>query len=172
MVHLNMTAWRWRRLGNAGLVLVALCLAAANGNALSATTTVYKCFDRNLTVLYSDEPCSGERINVKTTDADPAALAELQHERDALARSTAQRIADSHRAALENASAPQFVYPSGEDYGTYAGGGTYVPAYAPYGYADVPGSRPKRFHSAATRPVKQVAKLRGAPSPPYVIPRR
>jgi hypothetical protein len=111
-------------------------------------------------------------MNVKTSDADPAALAELQRERDALARSTAQRLADSRRAALEGASAPQFVYPPEENYGTYAGGGTYVPAYAPYGYADVPGSRPKRFHAAATRPIKQVAKLRGAPSPPYIIPRR
>ena len=158
---------------NSVLVLVASCLAlAAGGNASAATTTIYKCFDRNLTVLYSDEPCSGQQMNVKTNDADPAALAELQHERDALARSTAQRIADGRRAALERASAPQVVYPSGEDYATYAGGGAYVPAYAPYGYADVPASRPKRFHGAATRSVKQVAKPRGAPSPPYIIPRR
>src|SRR4030095_3875651 len=153
MVRVEMTASRWRRPGNANLVLVSLCLALANGDALSATTTVYKCFDRHLTVLYSDEPWGGERINVKTTDADPAALVELQHERDALARSTAQRIADGRRAALERASAPQFVYPAGEDLGTYGGGGAYYPAYAPYGYADVPASRDKRFHAGARRPV-------------------
>jgi hypothetical protein len=149
-------------------MLVALCLAAASGNALSATTTVYKCFDRNLTVLYSDEPCSGERMNVKTTDADPAALVELQHERDALARSTAQRVADSRRAALDRTVAVPSFYPAEEEPGVYAGGGDYVP----YGYVGAPASGRKRFHAAATRPVKQVAKLRGAPNPPYIIPRR
>ena len=154
---------------NSVLVLVASCLVlAAGGNASAATTTIYKCFDRNLTVLYSDEPCSGQQMNVKTNDADPAALAELQHERDALARSTAQRIADSRRAALERTVPVPSFYPAEEDFGTYAGGGAYVP----YGYVGTPASRPKRFHAAATRPVKQVAKPRGAPSPPYIIPRR
>jgi hypothetical protein len=171
MIRVNVTAWRWRHLGNVSLVLVAMCLAAASGNALSATTTVYKCFDRSLTVLYSDEPCSGERMNVKTTDADPAALVELQHERDALARSTAQRIADSRRAAVERASAP-FVYPAEEDLGAYGGGGAYYPAYAPYGYAGVPGSRPKRFRAAAAGAVKSPMKPRVAPIPPRMAPHR
>jgi uncharacterized protein DUF4124 len=162
---MDMNAWRWRQPGNWSLALVALWLLGANGSALAATTTVYKCFDRNLNVLYSDEPCRGEQMNVKTSDADPAALAELQRERDALARSTAQRIADSHRAALERASTPQFAYPAGDDLGTY-GGGVYVPAYAPYGYAGMPPSRPKRFHAAAIGAVKPVVKPRVVANPP------
>jgi hypothetical protein len=169
---MDMNALRWRPPGNWSLALAALCLLGANGSALAATTTVYKCFDRNLTVLYSDEPCSGERISVKTSDADPAALAELQHERDALARSTAQRIADSRRAALERASAPQFVYPAEEDVGTYGGGGAYYPAYAPYGYASMPPSRPKRFHAAAFGTVKPVVKPRVVANPPRMNPPR
>ncbi len=102
--------------GNIGFVLVASCLVlVTGGNASAATTTIYKCFDRNLNVLYTDEPCSGVQMNVKTNDADPAALAELQYERDALARSTAQRLADGRRAALEWAAAPQWVYPAEPD---------------------------------------------------------
>jgi hypothetical protein len=122
-----------------------------------------------LTVLYSDEPCPGEQMNVKTNDADPAALAELQHERDALARSTAQRIADSRRAALERTLAVPSFYPAEVDAGVYTGGA----AYLPYGYVGVPPSRPKRVHhAAATRSVKQVARSRVAPSPPHIVPPR
>ena len=155
-------------LGKIGFVLVTSCLVlVASGNASGAATTIYKCFDRNLTVLYSDEPCSGEQMNVKTNDADPAALAELQHERDALARSTAQRIADSRRAALEKTLAVPSFYPADEDSAAYAGGAAYVP----YGYVGVPASRPKRFHAATTRSVKQVARARVAPTPPYTTPR-
>jgi hypothetical protein len=156
-------------LGNIRFVLVASGLAlVASGSASAATTTVYKCFDRNLTVLYSDEPCSGEQMNVKTNVADPAALAELQHERDALARSAAQRLADSRRASLERAAAAPWVYVPEEDFGTYAGGAAYVP----YGYAGIPAGRPKRLHAAATRTVKSTLKPRVAPSPPHIIPPR
>jgi hypothetical protein len=151
------------------LLWVACCFAAAGGDALSATTTIYKCFDRKLTVLYSDQPCPGEQMDIKTNDADPAALAELQHEREALARSIALRIADNRRAALERTLVAAPVYPAQEDFGAYDGGA----AYLPYGYAGVPPARPKRIHAAAaTGSVKQAAKARAAPIPPRVIPPR
>ena len=152
--------------GNIGFVLVASCLVLlTGGNASAATTTIYKCFDRSLNVLYSDEPCSGEQMNVKTNDADPAALAELQRERDALARSTAQRLADGRRASLERAATAQWVYPVEADTAPYAGG-----FYVPYGYAGVPAPRHKRLHAAVTRTVKPVMKPRIAPDPPHIAP--
>jgi hypothetical protein len=58
--------------------------------------------DKNLGVLYTDEPCKeGQQLNVRAGDADPAAVARLERQRDALDQSAAQRIADPHRAAPE-----------------------------------------------------------------------
>ncbi len=151
------------------LALAALwVLAMASGGAVAASTTVYKCFDRNLNVLYTDAPCAGEQIDVKTVDADPVALAELQRERDSLARSTAQRIADSHRASLERTyTEPYIAYPASEDMGAYSD----IGGYLPYGYAYPPSARPKRIHGAATHSVVQAKRQRiaSAPPPPRMI---
>jgi hypothetical protein len=109
-------------------------------------------------------------LDVTTVDADPVALAELQRERDALARSTAQRIQDSHRASLERAYAePYAVYSANGDMGAYSDGGGYLP----YGYAYSPSARPKRIHGAAAHPVVQAKRQRvvSAPPPPRVSPR-
>jgi hypothetical protein len=166
MVRAHATAGIGRR---RSLALAALCLLAmASGGAGAASTTVYKCFDRNLNVLYTDVPCTGEQMDVKTVDADPVALAELQRERDSLARSTAQRIADSHRASLERAYAePYAVYPANEDMAAYSD----VGGYLPYGFAYPPSARPKRIHGAETHSVVQAKRQRvvTTPPPPRII---
>jgi hypothetical protein len=67
-------------------------------SGLAATAPIYKCVDANLRVLYTDEPCKGgQQLNIRPGDADPAAVARLQLERDALNQSTAQRIAEQRR---------------------------------------------------------------------------
>lgn len=166
MVRAHVTATIGRE---AGLALAAMCvIALASGSASAASTTVYKCFDRNLNVVYTDTPCVGEQMDVKTVDADPVALAELQRERDSLARSTAQRIADSHRASLERPyTEPYLAYPGNEDMGAYSD----VGGYLPYGYAYPPSARPKRIRGAATHGVVQAKRQHvvSIPPPTHII---
>ncbi len=104
--------------------LAALAIGAALP-ASAAVTTVYKCFDRNLGVLYTDQPCRGEQLDIEAGHADPAAIAELQREREALSRAMAQRIADNRRAP-EDAPAYVMVPPQ-------AGSEIYYPAGWGYG---------------------------------------
>lgn len=104
-------------------------LAASAALPAAAVTTVYKCFDRALGVLYTDQPCRGEQLDIDAGKADPAALAELQREREALSRAMAQRIADNRRVAVEPPAyyvppyaEPEVYYPAGLGYyGPYAG---------------------------------------------------
>lgn len=64
----------------------------------AATEPIYKCIDANMRVAYTDIPCStGEQLDVRAGEADPAAMARLQRERDRLDQSAAQRIADQQR---------------------------------------------------------------------------
>src|ERR1700755_2120798 len=93
-----------------------LALAAGYGNA--AVPTVYKCFDRNLGVLYTDQPCRGEQLSIEGGSIDPVAVAELQREREAVARAAAQRVAELRRVDV----APQYyaggpAAPQGPQYG-------------------------------------------------------
>ena len=102
------------------------------GAPAAATTTVYKCFDRSLGVLYTDQPCRGEQIDIEPGRADPVAIAELAREREALSRAVAERIADNRRlpvavggagpdyAFMPPAPASDVYYPAGPGY------------YAPY----------------------------------------
>ena len=108
-----------------GFVLLAPVSVAA------ATTQIYKCFDKNLGLLYTDEPCKdGEVMTIRAGDADPAAVARLERARDALDQAATQRIADQRYAAAQRDLA---VLYAGQDRG-----GAYedmVPnAYAPYDY--------------------------------------
>ncbi|HXX86462.1 MAG TPA: hypothetical protein VEN29_21085 [Casimicrobiaceae bacterium] len=105
----------------AGLLLA---LALLSPHSPAATTTIYKCFDQNLGLVYTDEPCKdGEKLDIRAGDADPTAVARLERERDALDLSAAQRIADERRIAAQRDLAAWMTYPGGED---YAGG---FPAY-------------------------------------------
>jgi len=67
-------------------------------SGLATTAPIYKCVDANLRLLYTDEPCKGgEQMNIRAGDADPAAVARLQRERDAFDQRAAQRVADQRR---------------------------------------------------------------------------
>ena len=50
---------KMRTYGNTGLLLLACCLVGIASGPAWAATTVYKCFDKTLGVLYTDEPCRG-----------------------------------------------------------------------------------------------------------------
>ena len=78
-------------------ILIGLAwLAPLTG--LAATEPIYKCIDANLRVAYTDVPCkNGEQLDIHAGEADPAAIARLQRERDRLDQSAAQRIADQQR---------------------------------------------------------------------------
>lgn len=120
-----------RRTSASVFVGAACLLAIASGSGHAAVTTVYKCFDRSLGVLYTDEPCRGERLAIESGSVDPVAIAELQREREALSRAVAQRVTDNRRAGLDRDYAPSFVYagPPGD------GSEVYYPAYGVVPYA-------------------------------------
>src|SRR5215203_2602697 len=90
-------------------IAVAVLAVAAAPPALCAITTVYKCFDRTLGVLYTDQPCRGEQLSIEGGRTDPAAIAELTREREALSRAVAERIADNRR--LPVAMPPDYYAP-------------------------------------------------------------
>ena len=90
------------------LLLTLVLLSPAHRAA--AATPIYRCFDENLGVLYTDDPCKdGELLNLRAGDADAAAVARLERVRDALDRSAAERIADDWRAAMQRDLAPWYA---------------------------------------------------------------
>ena len=158
-----------RRQRHTGCALLAMCsIAIASDYALAATSTVYKCFDKNLAVLYTDEPCKGEQLNIRAGDADPVAVAALQREREALSRSAAQRIADNRRAALDREYAAQWAYRPAEVLPPYADADVYYPA----GYGFVPYSAAKRPRQPDVQPFRRFERERFVPNPPRGLPRR
>jgi hypothetical protein len=75
-----MAELKMRTYGNTGLLLLACCWVAIASGPVWAATTVYKCFDVTLGVLYTDQPCKGEQMDIRAGEADPVAVAELQRE--------------------------------------------------------------------------------------------
>ena len=147
------------RFVRAGIRTFAACIfAAAATHASAAATTVYKCFDGKLGVVYTDQPCRGEQLSIEGGTADPVAVAELAREREALSRSAAQRIADNRRAAIERDLAPQYVYA-----GPPAGYGSeiYYPAGLGY-YPNAVDGRPPRDH---LRPDPRRGRMSAVPAP-------
>jgi hypothetical protein len=116
-------------------VIAGCSIAAACGIATAGTTTVYKCFDRNLGVLYTDQRCKGEQLDIRAGDPDPVAIAELAREREALSQSAAQPIADPRRAAIERDVPAAWNYPE-------PNGIAYVPDYGGWGW--IPNATEKR----------------------------
>ena len=106
--------------------------------AAAATAPIYKCFDRHLALVYTDIPCKdGEQLDVRPGDVDPAAMARLDRERDALAQSSARRISDLRAAQFSRNYAAAAEYAPSYDVGSYAEPLDYAPYaydYAPYGY--------------------------------------
>jgi hypothetical protein len=136
--------------------------------ALATTTTVYKCFDRHLGLVYTDSPCKdGERIDIDPGEANPAAVAKLEHARDMLDRSAAERIADERRAALQRGLAASMRPAPEEDRGEseYA----YQAGYYDGGYLAYPTLRPRSMRS---RMARHAVAHRFAPNPPYHVPRQ
>lgn len=119
-------------------IALATCACTLAAPVAAGTTAVYKCFDRNLNVLYTDQPCAGELLEIRAGDPDAAALAALQRERDALAKSVQQRIADSRKAPEAVAPpawvAPPVVLPA------YAASDVFYPAWQ----ASAPHREPRR----------------------------
>ncbi len=148
-----------------GVVLFSfVCIAPGS---VSATTPIYKCFDRNLGLLYTDEPCKeGELLNIRAGDADPAAVARLERARDALDRSAAQRIADQRLAPAQTDLPVWYTDP--RDLDGYDGSATNAPYDdgAPWWLAGF--GRP---HPPRSRPPKSIDARRLAFPPPQMTPR-
>lgn len=113
------------------LAAPGLVLLLAAGGAGAASTPIYKCFDRDLSVLYTDQPCKGEVVEVRTGQADPAALARLEREREALTKAIERRLADDQQFRLAR-QYNQFAY-APLPLGGYGDDVTY-PAYLPWPY--------------------------------------
>jgi hypothetical protein len=137
--------------------------------ASAANTVVYRCLDAHLTVVYTDVPCKeGEAFDTRAGDADPAAVQRLEKMRDSLDQSAAQRLAAERLAAQTvvpmpmRGDAPQDDGPDG---------GYYTYPVAGYGYG------PTRQHPLRDRnrvshhDGDRHGMHRGAPTPPYFIPR-
>lgn len=158
------------RIGRAvGTILVLCMVALGGGNAAAAPAPIYKCLDRNLGLVYTDIPCKdGERMDVRAGDADPAAVARLERERDALDRSITQRITDQRRAALQRTYAPAPDYYAGYD--DYAGADS--ADYAPYGgYGYLTPSPTGRPRAANARNDRRNARASVVPNRMLVSPR-
>jgi len=113
---------------------LALALSGLAGPVGAAALPIYKCMDKSAGIVYTDIPCKdGERMNdLRAGNADPAAIARLDREREAWDRSTAQRLAEERRATLEQRryfnDAPTYLVQEG------GGGGNYDwPDYAFFG---------------------------------------
>jgi hypothetical protein len=130
------------------------------GCTWAATTPIYRCLDRNLGLLYTDEPCEdGEELNIRAGDADPAAVARLERERDMLDQSVAQRMAYTGRDTA-------VAYEPVEERGSFDYGPAYVSGY---GFVSNPFMRnhPKRHRPPKSHHLRQFA-----PHPPFIVPRR
>src|ERR1700757_2954476 len=154
-----------RRIRSPLMALAALLLIAP---AHAANTAIYKCFDKHLALVYTDLPCKdGEQLDLRPGDADPAAVAGLEREREQLSLSAAQRISDERHAALQrelaDRSRPIMVEQNAPDSST---------DYADYGYGY---GYPVFAHSPKAHPrprAHRMAEHAGiAPNPPYVVPR-
>ncbi len=131
-----------------GIAAGAMAMAGA---AWAVNAPIYKCLDNHLNLVYTDLPCKeGEVVDIRAGDADPAAVARLERERDQLDQSAAQRMSDERRAALlpaypawmpEEESSPDTLS-SGYGYGGYG-----------FGYlAYPPVRRPPLHHPRPHRP--------------------
>jgi hypothetical protein len=147
----------------AGAAVAAACASGASGAA-----TIYKCFDRSLGVLYTDQPCKGEELDIRAGSPDPAAIAELSREREALARSAAQRVADNRRFALTS-EAPVVNYMAPPDVAPYPYADFGVPGYYGYGYAPGAGRGMRQDGRGAG---ERRERIQTVPNPPRGLPRR
>jgi hypothetical protein len=162
---MNARTGKKRSLADGGCFALCLLVLTA-GSAWAATTPIYKCFDKNLGLLYTDEPCNGgEQLDIRAGDADPGAVARLERQRDALDQSAAQRMADQRRTAAEGDRASRFLYEPVEERGSSGYGPEYV---SDYGFVSYP---VMHHHAVRSRHPKPHHMRHFAPPPPRVVPR-
>lgn len=155
-----------RKLNANGAACIAFCLVALSASGWAATTPIYKCLDRNLGLLYTDEPCrDGEQLDIRAGEADPVAVARLERQRDALDQSASQRISDLRAAELEGKSASRSGYEPVDGRGLDDYGAAYASDY---------GIVSRLFmHRHSIQPRKSKPRTRHfAPRPPFDVPRR
>jgi len=146
--------------------LCATLLAIAAGVASAGTTVVYRCLDSHLGVVYTDLPCKdGEAFDTRAGEADASAVARLEHLRDLLDQSAAQRLSDERRAASQRqlvAQSSPYIDQGRNDEDMYDSG-LYGSAFAGY--------PPLRPHHPRQHPVRPSSMHGTAPPPPYIVPR-
>ena len=129
--------------------------------AWAVTAPIYKCFDSQLNLVYTDLPCKeGEVVDIRAGSADPVAVARLERERDQLDQSAAQRMLDERRAALApgyGTSPPQAPSPTEVAADTYGYG---------VGYIYPPVRRPPLHHRRPHPPHAVSGVVRAAPHIP------
>jgi hypothetical protein len=104
---------------------------------------------------------------IRAGEADAAAVAELQRDREALSRSAAQRIADNRRAARDRDNAAQWVNPPAPDVQPYANADAYYPA----GYAYMPPAQARHRRPDAKDRFARRDRASTVPNPPRNRPR-
>ena len=134
----------------AGVAAAAMTLVAP---ARAVSAPIYKCFDNHLSLVYTDLPCKdGEVVDIRAGDADPAAVARLEQQRNELDQSAAQRMLDERRAALTagygawmppEPSQPESV-PTAYGYGYYGSGSFWYP---PLRHPPLRHPRPNKSHA-------------------------
>lgn len=146
----------------------ALCLIVfTTGCGWAATAPIYKCFDKKLNLVYTDEPCKdGERLDLRAGDADPAAVARLERQVDALDQSADQRIADQRRTAAAGELTSRLEYEPVNQGGAYDNGLAYAGGYG------FPWFPVMDRHRLRPRPPKFHHLRHFAPNPPFKVPRR
>jgi len=154
--------------GSLGALIALGTLGLVAPSALATTTTIYKCFDRHLSLVYTDAPCKeGERMDIDAGDTNPVAVAKLEHARDMLDLAAAERIADERHAALERGVAAATPRRHAEDErapGDYAASSAlYDPGYAVYPTLPLRSMRPRMRHADLRR---------FAPNHPHHAPRQ
>lgn len=165
---------RLQRIGTEVVSILVLSFVGALAPAYAESVPIYKCLDRNLGIVYTDVPCKdGEKLDLRAGDADPAAVARLERDREELNLAAAQRLADERRASLQRDNAyfsqppvPFIGGPGTPDYSDYGDYG--------YGYGYPLLAYPNRMNPRVPRvnPFIKPSLHRFAPNPPFKVPRQ
>ena len=131
----------------------------------AAATPIYKCLDKNLSLVYTDVPCKdGEQLDIRAGDADSAAVARLERQRDALDQSADRRATEERRAVVGESELPP-RYEMGDEAEGYDNGPAYASNYGTISYWLT------HFQPMRPRRPKMHHMRRFAPRPPFVVPR-
>ena len=151
--------------GANGRGCLVLCLLAFTASSWATPTPIYKCFDKNLSLVYTDVPCKdGEQLDIRSGDADSAAVARLERQRDALDQSADQRAAAERRAVIGE-SAPPPRYDAADEAEGYDNESAYASGYGNFSYWLM------HYHPMRPRKPKAHHMRHFAPQPPFVVPR-